>query len=119
MVLPKQRANLRQDMEAQSKQKLEQVPSLLGGAYRVTLEIVDPDLQGLDLVDLVVVDQYLDEPLRALDQGLEDPSALWCQKQSHPRILVDKDKESLPGRACHRDLGWHPDQECQSDQECL
>lgn len=99
-------------------------PGLAGVAYRVNPKVVDPDLLGVDLVGLVVEDQCLDDRLAALDQDLEDPSALWCQRPFHPRILVDPDQEPLLGQACHRDLechrdlGCHPDWECHLGREC-
>lgn len=86
-------------------------PGLVGGACRVSKEVMDPDLQGLDLVGLVVEDQYPVDRLATLDQDLEDPSALWCQRPFHPRTLVDLDRESLLVQECHRELECHPDQE--------
>lgn len=107
----------RQDLEAHSRQDLEvpHRPGLVGGACWLTLEVVDPDLQGLDLV---VEEQYKDDRLAALHQDLEDPSALWCRRPSHPRMLVDPDQEPLLVQACNRDLGCHPGRECHRGREC-
>lgn len=107
----------RHDLEAHSRQDLEvpHRPGLVGGACRLPLEVVDPDLQGLDLV---VEEQFKDDRLAALDQDPEDPSALWCRRPSHPRMLVDPDQEPLLVQACNRDLGWHPGRECRRGRAC-